>query len=77
MHWEFIEDNWKQIKSHLLLRWAKLTEDDVEGIAGRREHLLSKLRELYSLTAEGAEAEVRDWERHQEPIRPAGPRDPM
>ncbi len=72
MNWEYIEGNWKQIKAHLRSRWAKLTDEDIEGIAGQRDDLLAKLRELYGLTVERAEAELRDWERHQEPILPAG-----
>jgi uncharacterized protein YjbJ (UPF0337 family) len=73
VNWEYIEGNWKQIKSNLRSRWAKLTDEDIEGIAGQRDDLLAKLRELYGLTVERAEAELRDWERHQEPILPAGP----
>ncbi len=73
MNWEYIEGNWKQIKSNLRFRWAKLTDEDIEGIAGQRDDLLAKLRHLYGLTAERAEAELRDWERHQEPIPPLSP----
>lgn len=71
MNWEYIEGNWTDIKSSLRLRWAKLTDEDIEGIAGQRDDLLAKLRNLYGFSADRAEAELRDWERHQEPILPS------
>jgi uncharacterized protein YjbJ (UPF0337 family) len=70
MNWEYVEGNWSQVKANLRARWAKLTDEDIETIAGQREDLLGKLRELYGLTEERAEADLRDWERHQEPILP-------
>jgi len=72
MNWEHLEGNWKQLKSNLRARWVELTDADLEGIAGKREMLIGRLREIYDLTKERAEAELRDWERHQEPIEPVG-----
>jgi uncharacterized protein YjbJ (UPF0337 family) len=68
MYWEHIEDNWKQTKADVRTRWGKLTEDDLEQIAGKRENLIGRLREIYGLSKQRAEAELRDWERHQAPI---------
>jgi uncharacterized protein YjbJ (UPF0337 family) len=73
MNWEQMEGNWKQIRAGLLARWGNLTDDDLDGIAGKRERLIGKLRETYGLTSARAEAELLDWERHQEPIEHPGP----
>ncbi len=73
MIWEHIGDDWQQLKGRLKNRWGKLTDDDLDAIAGQRQHLLRRLQELYGSTVERAEAELRDWERHQEPLVPAGP----
>jgi uncharacterized protein YjbJ (UPF0337 family) len=70
MTWGSIESNWQQLEANLRARWGKLTEDDLEGIAGQRDKMIDKLRALYGLTEDRAEAELRDWERHQEPIAP-------
>lgn len=70
MDWEHPEKDWEQIRVRLRARWAKLTEDDLDAIAGQRERLLGRLRQAYGLTSERAEAELRNWERHQEPIEP-------
>ena len=73
MYWKHIEDNWKQTQGGLRTRWGKLTDDDLAHIAGKRENLIGRLREIYGLTIERAEAELRDWERHQVPIDLAVP----
>jgi len=73
MNWEHIEDSWEQIKGNLKARWGKLTDDDLERIAGKRERLIGRLQEIYGLVKERAEADLRDWERHQEPIEPTVP----
>jgi uncharacterized protein YjbJ (UPF0337 family) len=72
MNWEPLAGDWKNIKGRLMARWSKLTDDDLEGIAGQRDRLLGRLREIYGLTTERAEAQLRDWERHQEPIETPG-----
>ncbi|HEX4956459.1 MAG TPA: general stress protein CsbD [Thermoanaerobaculia bacterium] len=68
MNWEQMEVDWQRVGGDLRTRWSALTDEDLEGIAGKRERLLGRLREIYGLTEKGAEAELRDWERHQEPI---------
>jgi len=37
MNWDRIEGNWKQIKGKAKAQWGKLTDDQLEVIAGRRE----------------------------------------
>jgi uncharacterized protein YjbJ (UPF0337 family) len=69
MDWEHMAgDNWSRVGLNLQSHWAKLTLDDLESIAGRREHVVGRLRALYGLTERRAEAQLRNWERHQEPI---------
>lgn len=73
MNWEGMEDNWKQIKDAVRARWGRLTDEDLEGIAGQRELLIGRIGEIYGSNRERVEADLRDWERHQEPIVPTGP----
>jgi hypothetical protein len=69
MDWEHMEgEQWRRVGTSLRSHWTKLTGEDLETIAGRREHLVERLRGLYGLTELRAEAELRNWERHQEPI---------
>jgi uncharacterized protein YjbJ (UPF0337 family) len=68
MNWDGIASEWDLVKDKIKGRWGKLTDEDLHRIAGRRDHLIARLRELYGMNEAHAEAQLRDWERHQEPI---------
>jgi uncharacterized protein YjbJ (UPF0337 family) len=60
MNWDQIEGNWKQLQGKVREKWGKLTDNDLEVIAGKRDHLLGKLQEKYGLKREEAEKELDD-----------------
>lgn len=75
MNWEQSDGHWQRLKISLKARWSKLTEADLADLADlpdRRQKLLEGLREKYGWSLTQAEGELRDWERHQEPIEPSG-----
>lgn len=44
-----------------------LTDDHLDKIAGRREHLVGKIQENYGVAEHEAECQVMDWEHgHQD-----------
>src|ERR1051325_8743182 len=47
MNWDTIEGNWKQFKGHVQEKWGKLTDDNLDAIAGKREQLAGKIEETY------------------------------
>ena len=61
MNWNQMEGKWKQIKASVKERWGKLTDDDFEIIAGKRDSLVSKLQERYGITREAAQQEADTW----------------
>jgi uncharacterized protein YjbJ (UPF0337 family) len=61
MNWDQIEGQWQQIKGHAKSRWAKLTDDDVDNIAGKRSILLGKLQARYGVLKDEAEKQVDAW----------------
>ncbi|MES2715440.1 MAG: CsbD family protein [Pseudomonadota bacterium] len=63
MNWDRIEGNWKQLKGKAQMQWGKLTDDDFDVIAGKREQLAGKLQERYGLAKDVAESQVSEWER--------------
>ena len=63
MNWDRIEGNWKQAKGKVVEQWGKLTDDDLDVVAGRREQLAGKIQERYGCAKEEAERQVTDWER--------------
>jgi uncharacterized protein YjbJ (UPF0337 family) len=62
MNWDQIKGNWKQVKGVVRQRWGKLTDDDVDVIAGKRDILLGKIQEKHGLVREEAEKELKAWE---------------
>ena len=62
MNWEQIQGNWKQATGKAKVQWGKLTDDDFDVIAGRRDQLAGKIQERYGIAKEEAEKQVASWE---------------
>jgi uncharacterized protein YjbJ (UPF0337 family) len=65
MNWDRIEGNWKQFKGNLKEKWGKVTDDEFDQIAGKRDMLVGKLQERYGMSKDAADREVSDWENEQ------------
>jgi uncharacterized protein YjbJ (UPF0337 family) len=63
MNWDRIEGNWKQIKGIVKENWGKLTDDDVDVVAGRQDQLIGKIQERYGIAKADAEKQIADWQR--------------
>ena len=61
MNWDQIEGKWKQMKGSVRQKWGKLTNDDIDVIAGNQEKLTGKLQERYGISKEEAAKQIRDW----------------
>lgn len=67
MNWDTIKGNWTQYKGNFREQWGKLTNDDLEVIAGKRDQLVGKLQERYGYAKEEAESQVNEFtSRHWE-----------
>jgi uncharacterized protein YjbJ (UPF0337 family) len=62
MNRDRIEGNWQQLKGKVKSQWAKLTDDDLTAIEGRREELLGKIQERYGIAREEAERQLEDFD---------------
>jgi uncharacterized protein YjbJ (UPF0337 family) len=63
MNWDRIEGNWKQLTGRAVEQWGKLSNDDVDVVAGRRDILAGKIQERYGVAKDEAEAQISAWER--------------
>jgi len=61
MAWDAIEGKWKQVEGSVREEWARLTDDDVAEIAGKKDRLLGKLQERYGYMEVEAEKAINDW----------------
>jgi uncharacterized protein YjbJ (UPF0337 family) len=60
-NWDDIEGSWKQFTGKVKEKWAKLTDNDLAAINGKREQLEGKLQELYGHGKEQAKKEIDDF----------------
>jgi AraC-like DNA-binding protein/uncharacterized protein YjbJ (UPF0337 family) len=60
MSWDRIEGSWKQLKAKAKEQWGRLTDDELDQAAGRREQLVGKVQERYGYARDRAEREVDD-----------------
>ncbi len=65
MNWDRIEGNWTQFKGSVREQWGKLTDDQFDVIAGKREHLVGKIQETYGITKEETEKQIAAWQERQ------------
>jgi uncharacterized protein YjbJ (UPF0337 family) len=61
MNWDQVKGQWKQMKGAVGKQWGKLTNDDVEMIAGERDRLVGKIQERYGISKEEAERQIANW----------------
>ena len=58
MNWDILTGQWKQLKGQAKVKWGKLTDDDLDVIAGKRDQLVGKLQERYGYEKDRAEQEA-------------------
>jgi uncharacterized protein YjbJ (UPF0337 family) len=61
MNSDQFEGKWKQMKGSVKQRWAKLTDDDLTALSGKKDQLVGKIQERYGITREQAEKEADEW----------------
>ena len=61
MRWEDIQANWEQLRDCVKAKWVALTDEDLGKVAGRRDWLISMLKERYGIAREDAELEIDEF----------------
>jgi uncharacterized protein YjbJ (UPF0337 family) len=62
MNADTLKGQWHQMKGEVKSQWGKLTDNDLDQIAGQSEKLIGKIQERYGYARDRAEQEVRDFE---------------
>ena len=62
MNWDRIEGNWKQVAGKVKAQWGKLTDDELDVVAGNRDQLSGIIQEHYGIAREEAERQVEKWQ---------------
>lgn len=63
MNWDRIQGSWKTLTGQAKEQWGKLTDDDLDVVAGRRDQLAGKIQERYGVAKDDAEKQVAEWQR--------------
>lgn len=66
MNWDTIEGNWKQFKGQAQAQWGKLTNDQLDVVAGNRDQLAGKIQEAYGVSRDEAENQIQEFEKSAE-----------
>ena len=66
MNSDILEGKWKQLKGKVQQQWGKLTNDELDQIAGKREQLVGLIQEKYGYAYEQAEEEVNEFLRNNQ-----------
>jgi uncharacterized protein YjbJ (UPF0337 family) len=72
MDWDRISGNWAHWRDRVRERWGRLTNDELDAVAGRRDQLVRRIQNAYGIAPAEAERQLRNWERslavEEEPI---------
>jgi len=61
MNWDQIAGKWTQMKGEVRQKWGKLTDDDLQVVAGSKDKLVGRIQERYGIKKEEAEKQLDHW----------------
>jgi len=68
MNWDRIEGNWKQFKGNAKQQWGKLSDDQLDVIAGKRDNLAGTIQEAYGISKDETEKQLIAWQKSMKAI---------
>ena len=70
MDWASAESNWDQYRAKVKARWSRLSPMHLDAIAGDRLQLVSAIREVYKISGDEVEKQIRNFEDRNKDYRP-------
>ena len=61
MEWKDVAQNWTGFRGRVKEQWSRLTESHLDFVAGSRERLIGRIREVYGTSQEQTEKQVSAW----------------
>jgi uncharacterized protein YjbJ (UPF0337 family) len=62
MNEDQLKGDWKQVKGRVREQWGKLTNDDLDVIAGRRDQLAGLLQKHYGIAKDDVDRQIKEFE---------------
>jgi uncharacterized protein YjbJ (UPF0337 family) len=72
MNAEKFAAQWKQLRGRVRAQWGKLTDDELDQIAGNYEMLVGKIQEKYGLAREQVERQLEPMLMEEPAVKPKG-----
>ena len=63
MNWDTVKGDWKQFRGKVKEAWGKLTDQELDVIAGKRDQLIGAIQKGYGVARDEAERQVAQFER--------------
>lgn len=62
MKWDQIETDWKSYKQQASSQWSKINDEQLSATGGKREKLAAKIQEVYAVSKDEAEKQLKAFE---------------
>lgn len=63
MNWDTVKGDWKQFQGKVKEAWGKITDQELDVIAGKRDQLVGAIQKSYGIARDEAEQQVAQFER--------------
>lgn len=61
MHWDEVSARWSELKEEVRGEWQRLSDKDLDAIAGQEAQLVGTIQKRYRIMFEDAQDEVSEW----------------
>lgn len=61
MNSDILKGKWKQLVGSVKTQWGKLTDDELDQVAGEKDRLAGLIQEKYGVTKDEANRQIDDW----------------
>jgi uncharacterized protein YjbJ (UPF0337 family) len=61
MNWDQAAGQWKELKGEIKQQWGRLTENDIDRVAGKFDRFVGKIQQKYGIAKEEAQKQVNIW----------------
>ena len=61
MEWDRIKADWTRYKVLARIRWGRISVEEFDLIAGRRELLAGQIHDVYGVSGDAAQMQIESW----------------
>ena len=72
MDWNEVRSRWQAHRADLGRRWPRISEHDIDAIAGDRDQLSQRIQAIYGISAREADRQISEWEHQDDAVPGAG-----